>query len=144
MAGVSFSWSIRVYHEDTDGGGVVYHSNYLNFMERARTEWLRDLGFGQNQLKDELNIIIVVHALSIDYHHPARFDDALIVLSELTKTGRSSFEFGQKIMRNELVLTTSQVRLVCVDADKFKPVAIPQAIKLKMTKKSLKERAEYL
>ncbi|MBC7786993.1 MAG: tol-pal system-associated acyl-CoA thioesterase [Methylophilaceae bacterium] len=132
MAGVSFSWPIRVYHEDTDGGGVVYHSNYLNFMERARTEWLRDLGFGQNELKAELNMIIVVHALSIDYHHPARFDDTLIVLSELTKTGRSSFEFEQKITCNELVLTTSKVRLVCVDSDKFKPVAIPQAIKLKM------------
>lgn len=139
MAGVSVSWPIRVYHEDTDSGGVVYHSNYLNFMERARTEWLRTLGFGQNELKDALNIIIVVHALSIDYRHPARFDDALVVVSELTKIGYSSFEFIQIIKRNELVLTTSKVRLVCVDSEQFKPVAIPPTIKLKMNKEQTEQ-----
>ncbi len=132
MAGVSFSWPIRVYYEDTDGGGVVYHSNYLNFMERARTEWLRDIGFGQNHLRDELGMIIVVHALSIDYHYPARFDDALVVTSQLIKVGGSSFIFEQIIKRDELVLTCAKVRLVCVDINKFKPVAIPQKIKEKM------------
>ena len=137
MAGVSFNWPIRVYHEDTDGGGVVYHSNYLNFMERARTEWLRSLGFGQNELKDKLNIMIVVHALSIDYRHPARFDDALIVVSELTKIGYSSFEFQQTIKRDELVLTAAKVRLVCVDSNQFKPIAIPPTIKLKMIKEQM-------
>lgn len=132
MAGIVFNWPIRVYYEDTDGGGVVYHSNYLNFMERARTEWLRDIGFGQNQLRDELGMIIVVHALSIDYHYPARFDDALVVTSQLIKIGGSSFMFEQIIKRDELVLTCAKVRLVCVDINKFKPVAIPQKIKEKM------------
>ena len=139
MASVIFNWPIRVYYEDTDGGGVVYHSNYLNFMERARTEWLRDLGFGQASLKDELGVMIVVHALNIDYHSPARFDDALIVTSQLTKIGGSSFEFEQVINRDEIVLTRATVRLVCVDAHKFKPVPIPQMIKEKMAKEDLKK-----
>ena len=127
-----FNWPIRVYHEDTDGGGVVYHSNYLNFMERARTEWLRDLGFCQVALKNELGMMIVVHGLNIDFFSPARFDDALIVASQLTKIGRSSFEFEQQIKREELVLTRASVRLVCVDFVKFRPVAIPEIIKQKM------------
>ena len=132
MADLIFNWPIRVYHEDTDGGAVVYHSNYLNYMERARTEWLRTIGFGQNELRDELDLIIVVHALSIDYHYPARFDDALIVTSKLIKVGGSSFMFEQFIKRDELVLTSAKVRLVCVDSNKFKPIAIPRKIKDKM------------
>lgn len=137
MADVIFNWPIRVYHEDTDGGGVVYHSNYLNFMERARTEWLRTIGYGQNELKDEMGLIIVVHALNIDFHYPARFDDALMVTSKLIKVGGSSFMFEQIIKRNELVLTSAKVRLVCVDANKFKPMAIPQKIKDKMVKDNM-------
>ena len=70
---------MRVYYEDTDAGGVVYHSNYLNFMERARTEWLRSLGFEQTALKDELGIIIVIHSLNITFNSPARFNDVLTI-----------------------------------------------------------------
>ncbi len=127
-----FNWPIRVYHEDTDDGGVVYHANYLNFMERARTEWLRGLGFCQVALKNELGMMIVVHGLSIDYLSPARFDDALNVVSHLTKIGRTSFEFEQLVKRDELVLTRASVRLVCVDFEKFRPVAIPTIIRQKM------------
>lgn len=137
MADLVFNWPVRVYYEDTDGGGVVYHSNYLNFMERARTEWLRAIGFGQNELRDELGLIVVVHGLSIDYHYPARFDDALIVTSKLIKVGGSSFMFEQIIKRDELVLTRAKVRLVCVDAHKFKPIAIPQIIKDKMVQDNM-------
>ena len=137
MADLVFNWPVRVYYEDTDGGGVVYHSNYLNFMERARTEWLRAIGFGQNELRDELGLIVVVHGLSIDYHYPARLDDALIVASRLIKVGGSSFMFEQIIKRDELVLTSAKVRLVCVDANKFKPIAIPQIIKDKMVQDNM-------
>ncbi len=128
----TFSFNVRIYYEDTDSGGVVYHANYLKFMERARTEWLRAVGYSQNDLKDKFGLIIVVHALNIDYHYPARFDDALTVTSKLIKVGGSSFMFEQIIKRNESVLTSAKVRLVCVDANKFKPMAIPQEIKDKM------------
>ena len=86
----NFNWPIRVYYEDTDSGGVVYHSNYLNFMERARTEWLRQLGFEQTDLKDTLNIIFVVHSMQIAFKKSAKFNDMLTVNSKLHKVGIST------------------------------------------------------
>ncbi len=127
-----FSWPIRVYYEDTDSGGVVYHSNYLNFMERARTEWLRQLGFEQTYLKDTLNIIFVVHSMQIAFKKSAKFNDMLTVISELNKVGHSSFEFLQKITVNQQALVEAQVKLACVNALTFKPVGIPEQIKLTM------------
>ncbi len=127
-----FSWPIRVYYEDTDSGGVVYHSNYLNFMERARTEWLRQLGFEQTYLKDTLNIIFVVHSMQIAFKKSAKFNDMLTVISELHKVGHSSFEFLQKITVNQQALVEAQVKLACVNALTFKPVGIPEQIKLTM------------
>ena len=127
-----FSWPIRVYYEDTDSGGVVYHSNYLNFMERARTEWLRQLGFEQTYLKDTLNIIFVVHSMQIAFKKSAKFNDMLTVISELHKVGHSSFEFLQKITVNQQALVEAQVKLACVNALTFKPVGIPEQIKLAM------------
>jgi acyl-CoA thioester hydrolase len=127
-----FDWQVRVYYEDTDGGGVVYHSNYLNFMERARTEWLRHLGFEQTYLKDVLNIIFVVHSAQIAFKKPAKFNDLLTITSSLAKTGRGSFEFLQKITINQQVLVEAQVKVACVDAKSFKPVGIPEQIRLKM------------
>jgi acyl-CoA thioester hydrolase len=81
-----FSWPIRVYYEDTDAGGVVYHSNYLNFMERARTEWLRHLGFEQTYLRDELNVIFAVHSMQIAFKKPAKFNDLLLISSNLVRS----------------------------------------------------------
>ena len=127
-----FSWPIRVYYEDTDSGGVVYHSNYLNFMERARTEWLRQLGFEQTYLKDTLNIIFVVHSMQIAFKKSAKFNDMLTVISELHKVGHSSFEFLQKITVNQQALVEAQIKLACVNALTFKPVGIPEQIKLAM------------
>ena len=127
-----FSWPIRVYYEDTDSGGVVYHSNYLNFMERARTEWLRQLGFEQTYLKDTLNIIFVVHSMQIAFKKSAKFNDMLTVISELHKVGHSSFEFLQKITVNQQALVEAQIKLACVNALTFKPVGIPEQIKLTM------------
>ncbi len=127
-----YCWSVRVYYEDTDSGGVVYHSNYLNFMERARTEWLRALGFEQTFLKDELGVIFVVHSMSIAFKQPAKFNDLLTVSSEIEKMGHGSILFLQKIMRDGQLLVQAQVKLACVDALTLKPTVIPQSVKLKM------------
>lgn len=127
-----FSWPIRVYYEDTDAGGVVYHSNYLNFMERARTEWLRALGFEQTTLLNELGVIIVIHSLSISFKSPARFNDALLVHCSLANTGRTSMDIAQTISRDGIKLIEAQVKAVFVDAASFKPVPIPPAIKQAM------------
>jgi len=127
-----FIWPVRVYYEDTDSGGVVYHSNYLNFMERARTEWLRALGFDQTILKDSMGVIIVVHSLSITFKKPAYFNDMLLVNCALSKLGYSSIEMSQNIQREGVLLIDAQVKAAFVDATTFKPVAIPVEIKHKM------------
>jgi len=127
-----FNWPVRVYYEDTDAGGVVYHSNYLNFMERARTEWLRELGFEQPQVKADLGVIIVVHSLSVEFKGPAYFNDMLEVHCKLTKIGRGSIEMEQKIMREHQVLIKAQVKLAFVNAETFKPLGIPVDIKAAM------------
>jgi acyl-CoA thioester hydrolase len=138
LSNQTFNWPIRVYYEDTDSGGVVYHSNYLNFMERARTEWLRHLGFEQTDIRDELNVIFVVHNMQIIFKKPAKFNDMLTITSQLTSLGRGSFEFMQTITTNEPVLgqrnilVEAQVKLACVNALTFKPVGIPEPIKSTM------------
>lgn len=129
-----FSWSVRVYYEDTDAGGVVYHSNYLNFMERARTEWLRSLGFEQTTLKDDLGVLIVVHSLNIVFKSPAKFNDLLEVKCALLNAGRSSMDMEQRIMRGDFVLAEAQVKGVFVDAVTFRPVGIPTKVKQAMEK----------
>lgn len=129
----NFVWPVRVYYEDTDGGGVVYHANYLKFMERARTEWLRSLGFDQTALRRDPGILFVVREVRLKYKKPACFNDALEVVTELTGSGRSLLEFRQVIVRGEEVLTEAAVEVVCVDAERFKPVAIPQVVREKIT-----------
>lgn len=124
-----FVWPIRVYYEDTDSGGVVYHSNYLNFMERARTEWLRALGFEQTMLKNELGMLFVVHSMHIAFKRPAYFNDMLAVQNQLVKVGHGSIEFLQTIVRNDQVSLEAKVKLACVDATSFKPQGIPVAVK---------------
>ena len=94
-----FLWPIRVYYEDTDCGGVVYYTNYLKFMERGRTEFLRSLGFEQDNLKQEQGLIFAVHSLSAKYLKPAVFNDELIVTTSLSRAGRASFSFTQSILR---------------------------------------------
>jgi acyl-CoA thioester hydrolase len=127
-----FTWPIRVYYEDTDSGGVVYHSNYLNFMERARTEWLRALGFEQTQLKDQHGLIIVIHSLSMQFKKPAYFNDMLAVNCELSELGRSSLIMQQSISRDGLVLIEAQVKAAFVDAVSFKPIGVPAEMRHKI------------
>ena len=128
-----FLWPIRVYYEDTDAGGVVYHSQYLNFLERARTEWLRHLGFEQTDLRDNLKVMIVVHSLQIAFKKSAKFNDCLIVKSQLTALGNSSWQCAQKIYRSNDVLDDelvieAQVKLAFIDSFSFKPTRIPAAV----------------
>lgn len=127
-----FHWPIRVYYEDTDAGGVVYHSQYLNFMERARTEWLRSLGFEQTALRASLNILFVVHSMQIQFKKSARFDDLLTVQTQLTRLKLGSFECTQEIMKEQECLIYAQVKIACVNAETYKPTGIPAPIKLSM------------
>lgn len=123
-----FSLPIRVYYEDTDTGGVVYHSNYLNFMERARTEWLRSLGFEQDELRRVHGVIFAVSAVSIDFQRPARFNELLAVTVEVRRRGAASLQIAQEVRRGEEVLAGAEVRIACIDAERFVPVAIPAHI----------------
>ena len=129
----TFSWPVRVYYEDTDAGGVVYHSNYLNFMERARTEWLRALGFEQTDIRDQLQVLIVIHSMQIAFRKPARFNDLLTVKSRLTTLGQSSWHCAQTILKGNQVLIEAQVKAAFVYSQTFKPTRIPAAI-LKVAK----------
>lgn len=129
-----FQLPIRVYYEDTDAGGVVYHANYLRFMERARTEWLRELGFEQDRLANELNTVFVVAGLDINYRRPARFNDELIVITHIQKVGRASINFTQTIERVNTnqqgeQLTTSNVKVASVALDTFRTTPIPDIIR---------------
>ena len=124
----SFTWPVRVYYEDTDLGGVVYYANYLKFMERARTEWLRALGFEQTALAREHGVVFVVSSLTIDYLRPAALDDELAVTVELEKLGAGQIVLRQTIARAQEALATAGVRLGCVNTATFRPVRIPGPI----------------
>jgi len=121
-----FILPVRVYYEDTDAGGVVYHSTYLNFMERARTEWLRYLGFEQTDLRQTYNVIFVVKQLTIDYHKPAQFNHLLDVVVQVTTLKKVSMLLAQEIRHQDQVLCTANVKIACVTADTMKPIAMPQ------------------
>jgi len=122
---MTFEWPVQVYWEDTDAGGVVYHSQCLNFMERARTEFLRSLGVAQTTLRDDLGILFVVRDIQIRFKKPAKFDDELNVNTQLLKVGRSLLEFEQNIYRSDEHLIAAKVDVVCIGADSFRPVSIP-------------------
>jgi acyl-CoA thioester hydrolase len=125
-----FNFPIRVYYEDTDSGGVVYHSQYLNFMERARTEWLRILGFEQDTLRDEHKCIFVVKRIEIDFIKPARFNDALIVSVQLKEAAFASLYLIQSIINQKTneILCKAEVKIAAVYPDTFKPRRIPELI----------------
>ncbi len=116
-----FIWPVRVYYEDTDHGGVVFYANYLKFMERARTEWLRSLGFEQDELIDKEGLIFAVRSVQLTYHLPARFNDLLEVTAKVIKYGRASIDFEQQVRRGGEVLCEGVVRLASLDAANFRP-----------------------
>ncbi len=126
-----FLWPVRVYYEDTDSGGVVYYANYLKFMERARTEWLRQFGFEQDELIHNEGVIFAVRSVQVDYLLPARFNDELSVSAKLIEQGRASLTIEQKITRvaDSSLLCKGSVKIVSLRPDSFKPCAIPDQIK---------------
>lgn len=127
-----FTWTIRVYYEDTDAGGIVFYANYLKFFERARTEWLRAAGIGQQALVAEEGAIFVVKNTNVDYHAPARLDDELKLTLNIEKIGRASVQFVQQAWRGEQLLTTAAVKVGCVDAVTLRPRPLPEAAAAKM------------
>jgi acyl-CoA thioester hydrolase len=123
-----FVWPVRVYYEDTDAAGVVFYANYLNFMERARTEWLRSLGFEQTTLLHEYKVVFVVRSLAVEYLRPAVFNDALEVTVSLTSVRGSALEIAQAVTRGGRTLVSGDVKVACVNTQSFKPVRIPHSI----------------
>ncbi len=127
----SFRLSVRVYWEDTDGGGVVYYANYLKYLERARSEFLRSCGFEQSVLQREQNLVFAVVSAQIDYLQPARLDDELTISARVRDASRASLVFAQAIYRagpDDSRLCRAQVRVACLDASTFRPRRIPVAI----------------
>ena len=142
-----FLWPVRVYYEDTDSGGVVYYANYLKFMERARTELLRELGFEQDELQKNLGILFAVRSVNIQYQKPARFNDALKVITTITALGKASIVFMQRVVHGhevadnnspeERLLCSAEVKIACLNAEKFSAQAIPPIVIEKL-------KAEYV
>ncbi|MGH8319650.1 MAG: tol-pal system-associated acyl-CoA thioesterase [Steroidobacteraceae bacterium] len=128
-----FSWPARVYWEDTDGGGIVYYANYLRFLERARTEWLRSLGYSQQALARKPGIVFTVASLTVEYRRPARLDDELTITCEPRADRAATIRFEQAIFRGsnsrgEPALVTAGVRVACVDAHTLKPRRLPESL----------------
>ena len=125
-----FVWPVRVYYEDTDSAGVVYYANHLKFMERARTEWLRYLGFEQDALARDAGILFVVRSVNLHYRRPARFNDRLQVASRIHEAKKASLLFEQTILYEGTgeTLCSGQIRVACVAVDSFKPRSIPPLI----------------
>ena len=126
----SYTLPIRVYFQDTDAGGVMYHASYVNFLERARTEWLRECyGYSNAGLMKEFGGVFVVRSLKLDYLKPALLDDLLTVGAQLKEVGRSRVMLHQFVMRGEEKLVEAEIHLVCVTVDGFKPVSVPNALR---------------
>jgi tol-pal system-associated acyl-CoA thioesterase len=123
-----FAWPVRVYWEDTDAGGIVYYANYLKFMERARTEWLRAIGVDQVQLKDAHGLMFVVVDVEAHYRKPARYGDQLQVTCKVSETTRASITLDQEVLRDGELLLDGRVRAACLDAQSYRPRPLPQLL----------------
>jgi len=123
---------VRVYYEDTDAGGVVFYANYLKFMERGRTEWLRSVGVNQSQVARDFERIFIVAGLDIKYLRPARLDDVLQIESEVTRMGRASLHFAQSVLRNGELITQSNIQVCCVETVNMRVAAIPESVRNKL------------
>jgi acyl-CoA thioester hydrolase len=153
-----FVWPVRVYYEDTDSGGVVYYANYLKFMERARSEWLRALGFEQDELIARDRILFAVCSVQVDYLQPARFNDLLWVTAQIAGRGRASLSFNHSVIRpaaaerdraqppgdakalaeitgdKSKLLCTGQVKVACLDAATLRPRSIPSPLVVEISR----------
>jgi acyl-CoA thioester hydrolase len=125
----TFVFPVRVYYEDTDAAGVVYYANYLKFIERARTEWLRSIGIELDQFERTEGVVFVVRALDARYDKPARLGDRLEVSAKLVDLRRASFELAQSVVRDDDQLFSCRVRLACVDSVTFRPKPVPASMR---------------
>lgn len=124
-----FNWQVRVYYEDTDAGGVVFYANYLKFMERARTEWLRSVGFEHEQLINEYNVLFAVRNVSIDYKRPGKLDDLLTVTSTILNYRGASITFQQFIKNDkDELLAQAEVKVACLNATTLKASPMPEPL----------------
>lgn len=130
-----FNWQVRVYYEDTDAGGVVFYANYLRFMERARTEWLRSVGFEHEQLVKEHDLIFAVKNVSIDYKKPGKLDDLLTVTSSILNHRGASITFQQQILNeNDDLLTQAEIKVACINATTLKASPMPDELLTELSK----------
>ncbi len=128
MVNSEFSWPVRVYYEDTDAGGIVYNANYLKFLERARTEWLRQLGVEQDHLL-QLDVAFVVRHIDIEFRNVARFNQLLTVSCRVTQLKRASMVFTQAIVdEHNRIIVSAEVTIACVRVSVMKPIAIPEDV----------------
>jgi acyl-CoA thioester hydrolase len=124
--------NVRVYYEDTDMGGVVFYANYLKYMERGRTEWLRDLGVNQSALAATEQRGFMVVRVDVRYLSPARLDDLLQIESEVTRMGRASLHFAQSVRRNGELIVQSNIQVCCVETVNMRVAAIPESVRTKL------------
>ncbi|MEM9303645.1 MAG: tol-pal system-associated acyl-CoA thioesterase [Pseudomonadota bacterium] len=124
---MSFHWPVRVYWEDTDAGGVVYYANYLRFLERARTEALREAGLDQSALREATGVVMVVSNIDVDFKAPARLDDELVVTVDLAGRRAASFTMTQEIRRvaDDALLINARVEAACLDGERWRPCRFP-------------------
>ncbi len=135
-----FTFTVRVYYEDTDTGGIVFYANYLKYFERARTEWLRHGGDGvagvsQQRVADELGLMFVVRSTAVDYKRPARLDDAIRIVSTVERVGRVGIDFHQRAFLGDSdgLLAIGRIRVGCVSREGLKPMPIPDAVRVIFT-----------
>ncbi len=133
------NYKVRIYYEDTDAGGVVYHSNYLRYAERARTEMLRDMGYIHSELLKERGIGFVVRHIEVDYQKPAVLDDLLTVLSQITRVGGASFDVLQTIKKGDQTICEVKLVLVCMNVNNFTATRVPKEIKTLFEKQNVGE-----
>lgn len=134
----AWHWPVRVYYEDTDAGGIVFYANYLRFFERARTEWLRHLGFEHAQLRRETGILFVVKSMQVDYHRPAQLDDLLQLDIRLLERKRASLLVEQSAWlpghdpAPATLLVSARVRLACIDGQSLRPLGLPAVLQQRL------------
>ena len=120
-----FTWPVRVYWEDTDAGGVVFHARYVHFLERARSEWLRGFGIEQGALREREDVVFAVRAMQLGFRRPARLDDLLTVGCRLLHLGGASLRFAQEVRRDGELLLDAEVRCACLEGQSFRPRPLP-------------------
>ena len=127
----AFTLPVRVYYQDTDAGGVVYHSTYLNFMERARYEWMRELGLDIKALTQIHKVLFMIRSLNIEYFKPALLDDLLHVTVQAADLGRARITLSQHVLRGQSTLASATTQVVCVGADTLKLASLPASLRQK-------------